>query len=115
MAKNELYRIRSDWLYLYTSELAEGIVGWTFDDEVAAAEWAGWVVIFPGVYAYDVEIFFASAAILQILSFFRHLSEANGAISIVFKVDLLTILLAASHATLQPLSKLLIKRLISCC
>lgn len=45
-------------------------------------------MIFPGIEAYDMEKFLALVTVLECFVLFVHLSEADSAIGIVFKVDL---------------------------
>jgi len=77
--------------------------------EFSPAKWASGIVVLPSLDTDNVEIFFAGAAILQFFVLLIHFSEANGAISIVLKVDFFRIFSSSIHSRSQSIGQLLIE------
>ena len=80
----------------------------TFVEEGGSAERTSWVVVFPGSNTDHVEVLATLVAVFQVLVLFVHLSEADGAVGVVFEVDFFGLFLACGHSALQSFSQLLI-------
>ena len=66
-------------------------------------------MIFPGIEAYDMEKFLALVTVLECFVLFVHLSEADSAIGIVFKVDLFWIFFGTIHPASEPICELFVE------
>lgn len=81
--------------------------------ERAPAKRTSRVVILPSIEAHHMEILLASATILQFLVLLVHLSEANGAVSVILEIDVLGVLSRRVQSRLQAFSQLLVQDFIS--
>lgn len=65
-------------------------------------------MVFPSRDAHRMEVILALAASFEVLCFLVHLSEANGAVSVTFEVDILGIFFVGAEPSFQAFSELLI-------